>query len=258
MGRIYNQRITGFHTGVLRAWGLLFLAAGATGVCILQNGMLGMNRLSGQQLLEIMETSDTAMTAATVSLILQALETCAVPIFAFLMVEGFRHTRNFKNYLLRVLALAVVTELPYNLTIGGQWLDQSTRNPVFGVALGLIILYFYRMYPEKKVKNTIMKGIVTLAAVVWAFMLSIAYGQTLILIGATVWAFREKPLLRDIAGASVTLLCSLSSLFFVAAPMSFLILHGYNGEKGGTSPWINYLAYPGILLAVGLAGAYVF
>ena len=43
----------------------------------------------------------------------------------------------------------------------------------------------------------------------------------------------------------------------MAAPMGFLAIHFYNGEKGEENRLVNYLAYPVILLAVGLAGAFL-
>lgn len=254
METIQTRRKHGIHSGALRAWGMLFAAAGIVGRSILQLRLLGLNHTTSEQLLELMGNSDT-MLMVTVALVLQAVETCAVPIFTFLMVEGFQHTSNFKNYLLRVLGIAVLSEIPYNLAMSGKLVDLSSRNPVFGIVLGLIVLYFYRMYGEKSGKNTCIKLGITLAALVWVSMLDITYGGCVVLIAAVLWAFRAKTMLRNVAGASMTILCGVSSVFFMMAPMSFLIIHNYNGEEGNTSQRVNYLAYPVILLAVVLAGA---
>lgn len=43
----------------------------------------------------------------------------AFPIFAFMIVEGYHHTRSFKKYLLRMLIFAVISEIPFNLMMGG-------------------------------------------------------------------------------------------------------------------------------------------
>lgn len=254
MERLADTKPTGMNGNALRTWGLIFLAAGIFGRSVLQNQVLGIGQLSAQQLLEVMETN---MAAATVALVLQAVETCAVPIFAFLLVEGFQHTSNFKNYLIRVILLALICELPYNLAIGGSLLDVSSRNPVLGLALGLILLNFYKRYSEKGMQNTFIKLVVTAAALIWTEMLQIEEGFCLILLLAVLWAFRKNPLYRNIVGATAAILCTLVSPFYLAAPMGFLAMHFYNGEKGETSRVVSYLAYPALLLVIGIAAQFI-
>lgn len=255
MLRINDKKNEGIHAGALRTWGMVFAAAGIISRGVLQRGLLGVGSISGQELLEAMSASNAAMGIATAALVLQVLEACAVPIFAFLLVEGFQKTSHFQNYLLRVLGLAVISEIPYNLAFSGKLLDFSTRNPVFGVALGLILLAFYKKYGDNKgVKNLAVKAVATVAAVLWVAMLGIEYGLPTVLVAAVLWALRKKPMLANVAGATVSILCSLSSLFMMAAPMGFLAVHNYNGEKGEGSRVVNYLAYPALLLVSFLAG----
>ena len=184
-----------------------------------------------QQLLEAMQSSETMMLYATLGLVLQAVETCALPIFAFLLVEGVQKTSNFWNYFFRVLGVAALSEIPYNLAMSGKLFNFSSRNPAFGLVLAMIAIYFYGRYTEKSVKNTLVKLVVTLAAILWGSMLSIEYGGCMVLVAAVLWAFRTKPMMRNIAGATATILGSLYSLFMMAAPMGFLAIHFYNGEK---------------------------
>ena len=87
-------------------------------------------------------------------------------------------------------------------------------------------------------------------------MLSVEYGACMVIVVAVLWAFRKKPMLRNIAGATAAILCSLSSLFMMAAPMGILAVHYYNGEKGEDNALVNYLAYPVILLVVALVGLF--
>ena len=90
MERLGNTRPSGLHSGSLRAWGMLFAIAGIISRCVLQNTLLGVGEHSMQELVEMMQASETAMIITTISLVLQAMETVAVPIFTFLLFEGFR------------------------------------------------------------------------------------------------------------------------------------------------------------------------
>lgn len=255
MERIQRNEKHGIHAGALRTWGMVFAASGIISRSVLQRGLLGMGSISSDELLATMSASEGAMAVATAALVLQVLEACAVPIFAFLMVEGFKKTKDLKNYILRVLGLALASEVPYNLAFSGRILDFSSRNPVFGVVLGLILLGFYKKYAGSDIRALSSRMVATVAAVMWVGMLGIEYGMPTVLIGATLWALRKKPMLANAAGATVSILCSLSSMFLMAAPMGFLAVHTYNGEQGESSRVVNYLVYPALLVVSFLAAS---
>ena len=258
MERIRNFKKDGIRRNALRNWGMIFLALGIVGRSVFQNQFLGLGSVTPQQLLEVMSSSDQAMLYATLGIVLQAVETCAIPIFAFLLVEGVKHTSSFKNYFLWVLGLAALSEIPYNLAMSSKFIDLSTRNPVFGLVLVMVLLFFFQTYAEKSGKNTAIKVIVTIAAMIWASMLSIDYGGSLVLVSAVLWIFWDKPLARNISGATVSILCSVSNLFMMAAPMGFLAIHFYNGEKPeDENRTLNYLLYPALLLAAAIGGRFV-
>ena len=252
--RLVREKATGLNTTCLRTWGMVFLVLAAAGKALLQNRLLDMN---GTTDLIAALNSQGGMVIATVALMLQAVEGCAIPVFAFLAVEGVQHTSDFGKYLLRVGGLALLTELPYNLAMSGKLIDLSDRNPVFSVALALILIYFYKRYEAKSFTNAAIKVLVTVAAFVWAMMLRIQHGAAFVVLVAVLWIFRKKPNVRNLMGGSAMMLCSLISPFYLAAPMGFLILHFYNGEKGPSSREVHYLVYPAALLAIGLIGSFL-
>lgn len=258
MERLRYNKTTGLTANGLRTWGMIFCALGVVGRGLIQNRILGVGTLTAQQLLELMNGSGDAMILATASLVLQAMETCAAPIFCILLLEGFGHTSDFTHYIGRVIGTALLSEIPYNLVMSGKFLDLGSRNPVFCMVLGLVVLYFYRRYEEKGAKNLLVKAVVTVAAVVWTEMLQIDFGACVVLLIAVMWAFRRKPVYRNMAGMVMAIVCTLIDMFFLAAPMGFLPVHMYNGEQGERSPWVNYLAYPAILLVVALVGMFLF
>lgn len=59
---------------------------------------------------------------------LTAVGRLAFPIFAFMIVEGYFHTHNFKRYLLRMLGFALLSEIPFDLLYSGipfYWVHQN-------------------------------------------------------------------------------------------------------------------------------------
>lgn len=61
----------------------------------------------------------------------------AFPIFAFMIVEGFYHTGNFKKYMLRLLIFAVISEIPFNIMYGGQLFYPVHQNVLWTFLLSL-------------------------------------------------------------------------------------------------------------------------
>lgn len=251
MERLVRNGSTGLNTPGLRTWGMVFLVLASAGKALLQNRLLNMT--GGTDLLAALDTSE-GMLIATIALILQIVECCATPIFCFLLVEGAVHTANFNQYLLRVIGLAVLTEIPYNFAMTGKLFDLSSRNPVFAMVLGLVLIYFCRRYEGKTFKNIAIKLAIGVAAVVWAKMLSIGHGDCCVIIVAALWGFRNKPNYRTLVGCSAAVACSLLSPFYLAAPMGFMVIHFYNGEKGPSKREFNYLVYPVALLVIGFIG----
>lgn len=253
-----TTRPSGLSGRGLRIWAMLFVFAGVIGRSIFQNQFLGIGQVSGQELLALMGATQEAMVYATVALILQAVQTCAIPIFAFLLLEGFLHTASFKNYVLRVAGLAVVSEIPFNLAIGGKVIDLSSRNPVFGLVVCLVVLYLFRHYSEVSMQNRLIKVIVIAAALLWATMLKIDCATAMIIVVCVLWAFRKRALYRNIAGCTAAVVCTLISPFYLASPMGFLVVHFYNGEKSEGHWLVRYLVYPVMLLVVGLVAMFAF
>lgn len=256
LGNHYKK--TGISVNALRTWGILFMAAGVLGRGVIQNHILGFTGLSNQQMLDAMTASETAMNYATFSIALQALETCAAPIFAALLVEGILHTSDFNKYFTRVLGVTLLTEIPYNLCMGKGILDFSTRNPMFALVLGMLLIFFYQRYAGKGFKNVLIKILVTVAALVWVRMLTIDFGTPMLVLIAVLWATRGKATYRNFIGAIAAIACSLFNPFFLASPMSFLAIHMCNWEKNEENRTVNYLSYPGILLLAFLAGKLLF
>lgn len=60
----------------------------------------------------------------------------AFPIFAFLIIEGYHHTRHVGKYMLALLVTAFVSEIPWQL-LG----NEGCHNVVFTLLLGLVAIF---------------------------------------------------------------------------------------------------------------------
>lgn len=65
----------------------------------------------------------------------------AFPIFAFLLVEGYTHTRSVRKYALSLFSFALVSDIPW-------WLlnHDNTHNVFFTLLLGLVAIEGVKQY----------------------------------------------------------------------------------------------------------------
>ena len=94
----------------------------------------------------------------------------AFPIFAFMCVEGYFHTKNFRKYLLRLFIFALISELPFNLVMGGRLLYPLHQNVLWTFLLGLGLVWLNERVREKKLPLRLLVGIGT---VILAYVLGI-------------------------------------------------------------------------------------
>ena len=73
----------------------------------------------------------------------------AFPIFAFMAVEGYFHTRNFKKYMLRMLLFAVLSEVPFDLMYGGTWFYPVHQNVLWTFLFGLLGIHLMEQVRKK-------------------------------------------------------------------------------------------------------------
>lgn len=64
----------------------------------------------------------------------------AFPLFAFLIAEGYCHTKDFKRYLKRMFLFALLSEIPFNLLTGGVIFNPLHQNVMFTFCLALLLL----------------------------------------------------------------------------------------------------------------------
>lgn len=247
----------GTNAATLRTCAFVFVTVGVLGRSILQNVFLGVNSLTGQEMLTLLETEPAAMAILTAALLCKLVESCAAPLLVFLLVEGFLHTSGFEKYLTRIGVLALITELPYNLAMNGKLLHFGSRNPVFALFLCLVMLHFFNRYAGKSMKNIAVKVLIFVCAFLWCRMLNIEQGHCLVVLAAVLWCVREKGNFRAVFAFGGAMLCTMFDMFYLGSCMSCIMLHRYNGERGEQNPKFNYAFYPALLLIVGIAAKFI-
>lgn len=175
----------------------------------------------------------------------------AMPLFVFLLVEGFCHTRDVRKYGARLLLLAFLSEIPFDLAFHGCVLEFSGQNVFFTLFLGLGMMVCVRQCEERGSAWGGRGGQAAQAAVLAVFCVAAvaircdyhAYGIVMI---ALCYLLRSDNRLRLTALGLLNGVMTLA--FFGSAALAVIPMGLYNGTRGkGSGRWF-YLIYPGHLL----------
>lgn len=95
----------------------------------------------------------------------------AFPIFAFQIAEGYVHTKDFKNYLKKLLFFAIISEIPFNLAapLGGIF-DPFHQNVLWTFLIGLIILRIVDSIKNNTKNNILMVIQIALVCIIGYFV----------------------------------------------------------------------------------------
>lgn len=184
----------------------------------------------------------------------------ALPIFCFLLAEGFRHTRSRGKYLLRLTVFALLSEIPFDLAVNRSLLEFSSQNVFFTLLLGLAGIWAWECFTGGKPKSCgllrLLAALACVAAAVWtARLLGTDYGALGVLLILMFRLLRERVWLRDLCAALI--FCGMIWLdgnwwIEIFALLALPLLRLYNGERGRQAKYFFYCFYPGHLLLLCL------
>lgn len=176
------------------------------------------------------------------------------PIFAFLLVEGFQRTHNVKKYALRLGMFALVSEIPFDLCFSGTLLEFDYQNVFFTLFLGLLTMIAFDWIEKKewaagRTLNRIVKIVFSAVALAVgagvAHFLKTDYAAVGVLCIMALYVFRKKKPLQIAAGC-------VAFLWEVTAPLAFIPIGFYNGERGLKMKYFFYAFYPVHLFLIWL------
>ena len=170
----------------------------------------------------------------------------AFPIFCFLLVEGFVHTRDVKKYVRRLFLFAFISEVPFDLAFFCTPFALDHQNVYWTLALGVLAMAGLKRFEKEN-------GLPGWQGLVWAggcAVLALAantdYHAIGVLIICTLYLTRADRKRQCLAGAVLF-------LFELTAPLAFVLVWFYNGQRGACSPLQKkafYWFYPVHLLVL--------
>ncbi len=206
--------------------------------------------------------NQSVLDAQTVSAGLEFAETLrivgriAFPLFCFLIVEGFFHTRNFRKYFLTLVVFAFISEIPFDLAF--YWLSQ---NVLFTLAIGLATLFVMDKIRARQFNKVVSVTLQIFAVIIGCWIaetLNCDYASTGVLFIVGFYIFRGNKWLQILSMAVVYYECYyyLWNWGFAAA-LAFccLTILLYNGQRGKWNlKYFFYTFYPAHLLIIALIG----
>lgn len=108
--------------------------------------------------------------------VLRLIGRLSFPIFAFVLVQGFRYTSNVKKYFIRLFTFALISEPIYDFAFYGQWFYPDHSNIFFTLLFGLLIIYIFEQSFLKEKFPVLHVYIMVPATMMLSTILHVDYG----------------------------------------------------------------------------------
>lgn len=181
----------------------------------------------------------------------------AFPIFAFLISEGYVHTRNWKKYLSRLLVLALISQLPASMLFNPNS-SNLYLNIFFTLLLGLISIRFF-----DKIKNKYIAIIPVIFFSAVAEITGCDFGAIGVLMITFFYIFKQNKNLMVLSQIFLMAVLFVQKLYnytslnstiliyillqFLFTVLSLIFIIFYNGKRGKNTMKVQvgfYFFYP--------------
>ncbi|MCR4642465.1 MAG: conjugal transfer protein TraX [Lachnospiraceae bacterium] len=195
--------------------------------------------------------------------ILRDIGRVAFPLYIFMLVEGFSHTKSAPKYLLRLSIFALISEVPFDLAFRDKYLDLGYQNVFFTLLIGLACIFVMdrlektvMKLTEKGTKLTAVRLYLTFlnlgviaAGSALAWLLKTDYSAIGVLAICVMYLWRFYPLAGSLFCCLILFLSSLREVYCLAALIPISL---YNGKRGRQPRYFFYAFYPVHLLLLYL------
>lgn len=168
----------------------------------------------------------------------------AFPIFAFSAAQGARYTHNRRRYLLRLLAWALVAEIPFDLFGAGVLFSLHTANVLWTLAAGVACCWLL----ETRQLPAYARYLVVLLLMVVSTVFMTDYMFPGVLAVIFFYHYIGKGKLVQGGAIACTVLSFCFGLVQLPCLLSLIPLHYYNGKPGPRLKYLFYLYYPAHML----------
>lgn len=181
--------------------------------------------------------------------ILRKIGRISLPIFCFLIAEGFQHTKNKRRYGLGLLVFAIISEIPFDLMLFDKIFCLDKQNIYFTLFLGFMALCSIECIKPPLKKFLCLAGIYVLTV-----LIKPDYGTNGVLLICLLHALRNDRALQTLL--SLPLLSGGLAALFAFVPIGM-----YNGERGFIKSialkYAFYLFYPAHIILLIIIGMYI-
>lgn len=186
----------------------------------------------------------------------------AFPMFAFLIVEGYMHTSDFKKYIRRMFLFALISEIPFNLVSAGSVIYPFHQNVLWTFLLSLLCIHLIEKArkTQKLWLQIIMCVLVVSVGYLLGILLMVDYNSAGIMTVLVFYFFRGNRFghrfgqFLGLYWINFNLLGGMTYVLNVAsielsiprqafALFALIPIWLYNGKRGMSNSWIQYFYY---------------
>lgn len=174
----------------------------------------------------------------------------ALPLFAFLITEGYTHTKDLKKYYIRLMVFAVISQIPfmYFRTLVGEYM---MLNILFTLILGLMAITVWDKIDKKFISLPIVLVIIYVGE-----LINVDYGWYGVALIFVLYLFKDRKIFMILPFIILnfalyyikfkyimfTNIDIILSFMFTCLPIVIILL--YNGKRGAKLRYLVYWFYP--------------
>lgn len=227
---------------------------------ILDRYLVSIGILSLNQDTVLLPENRTMLIIYCIDLAMRLIGRLGFPLFCFLLVEGYYHTRNKAKYGMRLAMFALISEIPFDLGFKSQVLEFTYQNVFFTLFFGFVMIWGideFNMQMKEKFEGKLRLFLcilgtvsITVAGGVIVELLKTDYASIGVITIVLMFLLHKKSFAGSMALGclALTVRMPVEITSFITVPL----VAKYNGTRGLKLKYFFYLFYPVHILLLAL------